>query len=167
VITSVAGSALTLLFSQKYRNFVACAHKVAALRIWKHEAACGLVLGPLAYIVPPSCGMNQPTQESNRRRDPRTPLGGVFANKYIDGMPFAVEVLDASPSGLSLRRIFEPASSRDTFALELCFSVGPADGHRIWAWARRVRTSGDAEAYQILAVDPLDRARLQKFLRTL
>ena len=117
--------------------------------------------------------MSEPTtHEPNRRRDPRTPLGGVFANKYIDGLPFAVEVLDASASGLSIRRIFEPATSRDTFALELCVPAGlgrapTAEGHRIFAWARRVRTSGDAEAYQILAVDPIDRARLSKFLRTL
>jgi len=91
-------------------------------------------------------------------------MRGTFANKYIDGMPFAVEVLDVSPSGLAVRRISEPETdSLDTFALELC-----VDGdHRMFTWARRVRRSGSKEAYRILAADPLDRARLRKFLRTL
>lgn len=88
-------------------------------------------------------------------------MRGAVANKYIDGLPYAVEVLDASATGLSIRRLLEPDSSRDTFAMELCI-----EDHRFFAWARRVRQSGDCEAYQILSADPLDRARLRKFLRT-
>jgi hypothetical protein len=96
-------------------------------------------------------------------------MGGGFANKYIDGMPYMVELLDASTDGIGIRRISEPEkpnepeeSGTNTFALEMCF-----DNIRFWAWARRVRRTGDREAYQILAADPLDRARLRKFLRTL
>lgn len=103
----------------------------------------------------------------NRRKEPRAKLGGMFANKYIDGMPYAVEILDASAAGIAVRRISEPASShKEAFALELY--VGDGDSHlRLFTWARRVRSDGDRESYRILAVDPLDRARLRKFLRTL
>ncbi|MBX3208839.1 MAG: PilZ domain-containing protein [Labilithrix sp.] len=99
----------------------------------------------------------------NRRREPRSPMRGAFANKFIDGRPYAVEVLDASPSGIAIRRISEPETTdREGFVLELC-----VDGrHRLFAWARRVWRSGEREAYRILAADSLDRARLQKFLRT-
>ena len=110
-----------------------------------------------------------------QRREPRTPFlkksprqafvtesEPVFANKYIDGLPYTVELLDVSPTGFSVRSIFEPSSEKETFALELCL-----DEKRFFTWARRVRRDGDREAYQILAIDPLDRARLQKFLRTL
>jgi hypothetical protein len=91
-------------------------------------------------------------------------MRGAFANKFIDGLPYTVEVLDASPSGISIRRICEPETTdHETFALELC-----VDGeHRLFAWARRVRRSGEQEAYRVLAADPVDRARLQRFLRTL
>jgi hypothetical protein len=102
------------------------------------------------------------TPAPNRRSEPRTPMGGAFANKYIDGMPHLVELLDASANGVLLRRIHEPElAERDTFALEMC-----VDEFRFFAWARRVRKDDDKEAFQILAADPLDRARFQKSLRT-
>ena len=85
----------------------------------------------------------------------------VFANKYIDGLPYAVEILDVSATGFAVRSIAEPSSAKDTFALELCL-----DDRRFFTWARRVRHDDDREAYQILAIDPFDRARLKKFLRT-
>lgn len=85
-----------------------------------------------------------------------------FANKYIDGLPYTVEILDVSPTGFSVRNILEPSTTKETFALELCL-----DEKRFFTWARRVRRDGDHEAYQILAIDPLDRARLKKFLRSL
>jgi hypothetical protein len=107
----------------------------------------------------------------DRRRETRSAMGGRFANKYIDGMPYMVELLDASMDGIAIRRIFEPEKNdpqkcdpdeQSTFALEMCF-----ENIRFWAWAQRVRRTGDREAYKILAADPLDRARLRKFLRTL
>ena len=91
-------------------------------------------------------------------------MRGVFANKYIDGRPYTVELLDVSASGLSIRRISEPETAPcDSFALELCVE----GDHRIFTWARRLRRTGETEAYRVLAADPLDRARLRKFLRTL
>jgi hypothetical protein len=111
----------------------------------------------------------------DRRRETRTALrGGAFANKYIEGRPYTVELVDVSRSGLGvgIRKICEPADTRtsagvcgaaDSFTLELWTS-----GARLFAWARRVRVWGkDREAYRILAADPVDRARLAKFLRTL
>lgn len=86
----------------------------------------------------------------------------VFANKFIEGLPYAVEVLDASPTGFRVRCIVEPTSTKETFALELCL-----DGKRFFTWARRVRREGDHEAYRILAIDPIDRALLQKSLRAM
>jgi hypothetical protein len=110
---------------------------------------------------------------SDRRRDPRIPLRR-FANKYIEGMPYMVEILDATPDGFGIRTFNEPKSDRETFALELWVDSDHLQdqGTRIFAWAKKVRTSqeGDGEkreAYKILAADPLDRARLRKFLRTL
>jgi hypothetical protein len=110
--------------------------------------------------------MNQSSAPSpNRRRDSRTPLH-IFANKYIDGMPHMIEILDASPNGFGIRTFHEPKSDRETFALELW-----VDDHRLFAWAKKVRVTEEGEekreAYEILAADPLDRARLRKFLRTL
>jgi hypothetical protein len=93
------------------------------------------------------------------------PWGRVFANKYIDGFPYAVEVLDASAGGLSIRPILEPTASdreRDAFTLELFL-----EDRSIFAWVRRVRQSDRDEGYKILSVDSLDRARFEKFLRTL
>lgn len=117
--------------------------------------------------------MNQ-SSAADRRRDRRVPLRAL-ANKYIDGMPFMIEILDASPNGFGIRTFNEPTSDRETFALELWIDDELAEGkvRRLFAWAKRVRSSHHAggedkrEAYKILAADPLDRARLRKFLRTL
>jgi hypothetical protein len=99
---------------------------------------------------------------SDRRREPRLPMG-AFANKYIDGRPYTVELVDASMGGVAIRRIAEPESaSAESFTLEMW-----VDGRPIFAWARRVRSHGDREAYQIISANPLDRARIRKFLRTL
>lgn len=85
----------------------------------------------------------------------------VFANKYIDGVPHMVELLDVSPDGVRLRRLFEPETTHDTFALELY--VG---GFTTWAWTRRIWRRGNREALRIVSADPLDRARIRKFLRS-
>ncbi len=99
---------------------------------------------------------------SENRRDVRARMKGFFANKYIEGLPHTVEVLDASAGGLRVRKIFEPETASDTFPLELCI-----DGStRFFAWTKRVWRRGDEEALRIVATDPLDRARLRKFLRT-
>ena len=97
---------------------------------------------------------------SDRRRNGRTTFSGLFANKYIDGIPHVVELLDVSASGLSVRRILEPESPTLTYPLEVCFG-----GSTLWAWTRRVWRRGNREALRIVSASALDRARLQKFLR--
>jgi hypothetical protein len=97
-----------------------------------------------------------------RRIDGRATLEGAFANKFIDGIPHTVQILDASSSGLRVRRILEPETSCDTFPVELMLG-----GVRLFAWTKRVWRRGDREALRIMAAEPLDRARLRKFLRNL
>jgi hypothetical protein len=99
--------------------------------------------------------------KSERRGDGRARFAGTFANKYIEGIPHVVELLDVSASGLQVRRILEPESTSMTYPLEL--SVG---GVTLWAWTRRVWRRGNREALRIVSADPLDHARLRKFLRT-
>jgi hypothetical protein len=97
---------------------------------------------------------------SERRGDGRARFAGTFANKYIDGIPHVVELLDVSASGLKVRRILEPESPATTYPLEL--SLG---GVTLWAWTRRVWRRGNREALRIVSADSVDRARLRKFLR--
>lgn len=86
---------------------------------------------------------------------------GVFANRYIDGHPYAVELIDASASGFRVRTLLEPDTAEvDTFPIEVRL-----DGVRIWAWTRRVWRRGDREALRIVSADPLERARFKKLLR--
>jgi hypothetical protein len=87
-------------------------------------------------------------------------MGGIFANKYIDGIPHAVQVLDACAGGVRLRRILEPETTTEAFPLEMCVF-----GHRFWAWTRRVWRDGEHEALRIVAADPIDYARYRRFLR--
>ncbi len=95
-----------------------------------------------------------------RRRDGRAALRDAYANKYIDGVPHMVQLLDVSESGIRIRRIFEPETTTESFPLEL--SIG---GVRFWAWTRRVWTWGCWEALEIVAADPMDRARFRKLVR--
>ena len=98
--------------------------------------------------------------KSDRRIDGRARFHGIFANKYIEGVPHVVELLDVSASGLQVRRILEPESPTQTYPLEL--SIG---GVMLWAWTRRVWRRGNREALRIVSADTVDRARFQKFLR--
>jgi hypothetical protein len=106
---------------------------------------------------------------SDRRRDGRATFAGIFANKYIDGIPHVVELLDVSASGLQVRRILEPESAALTYPLELSFMPSAGEpgmsGMTLWAWTRLVWRRGNLEALRIVSADSLDRARLVKFLR--
>jgi hypothetical protein len=97
---------------------------------------------------------------SDRRGDGRARFAGTFANKYIDGIPHVVELLDVSASGLQVRRILEPESESLTYPLEVCLG-----GVTLWAWTRRVWRRGNREALRIVAADTVDRARFRKFLQ--
>jgi hypothetical protein len=103
---------------------------------------------------------NDVIMKSDRRGDGRARFAGTFANKYIDGIPHVVELLDVSASGLQVRRILEPESASMTYPLEL--SLG---GVTLWAWTRRVWRRGNREALRIVAADTVDRARFRKFLQ--
>src|SRR3954469_14461103 len=97
---------------------------------------------------------------SDRRTDGRTRFAGIFANKYIEGMPHVVELLNVSSSGLQVRRILEPESTTQTYPLEVALG-----GRTFWAWTRRVWRRGNREALRIVSADALDHALLRKFLR--
>jgi hypothetical protein len=102
----------------------------------------------------------------DRRAGRRERTAGLFANKYREGWPYTVEVLDASSSGIAIRRICEPGDDGvDAFPLELFLpgGLGVSPVRSFFAWARRVRRTGDREACRIVA-DPIDRARLATFL---
>ncbi len=98
--------------------------------------------------------------KSDRRGDGRARFRGVFANKYIEGIPHLVELVDVSATGLQVRRILEPESASMTYPLEL--SIG---GVTLWAWTRQVWRRGNREALRMVSTDTVDRARLRKFLR--
>jgi hypothetical protein len=124
----------------------------------KMEPAAPHLLGSLPSIH--TSAHNDVIMKSDRRGDGRARFAGVFANKYIDGIPHVVELLDVSASGLQVRRILEPESASMTYPLEL--SLG---GVTLWAWTRRVWRRGNREALRIVSADTVDRARFRKFLR--
>jgi hypothetical protein len=84
----------------------------------------------------------------------------AYANKYIAGVPHAVQVLDLSESGVRIRRIFEPETEVETFPMELWVGEAP-----IWAWTRRIWRWGTWEALAIVSADALDRVRFRKLVR--
>ena len=98
--------------------------------------------------------------KSDRRTDGRARFRGIFANKYIDGIPHLVELVDVSASGLQVRRILEPETNSMTYPLEL--SIG---GVTLWAWTRQVWRRGNREALRMVSTDTVESARLRKFLR--
>lgn len=98
--------------------------------------------------------------KTERRTDGRARFSGVFANKYIDGTPHVVELVDVSASGLMVRRILEPESATQTYPLEV--AIGSLT---LWAWTRRVWRRGNREALRIVSADAVDQARLRKLLR--
>jgi hypothetical protein len=105
-------------------------------------------------------------QVAERRGGRRERTEDTFANKYRQGRPYAVEVLDASSTGVSIRRICEPDDDgEDAFPLELFLpgGAGVSPVRSIFLWARRVRRTGDCEACRIVA-DPIDRIRIAAFL---
>lgn len=98
-----------------------------------------------------------------RRANGRASVGllpNAFANKYIDGMPHAVRIVDVSESGLRIRRILEPETLVETFPVELWLG-----GQTLWAWTQRVWRWGSWEALRIVSADAFDHARFKRFLR--
>ncbi len=84
----------------------------------------------------------------------------AYANKFIEGVPHTVQVLDVSEGGVRIRRIFEPETAGESFPLELWIGESA-----VWTWTKRIWRWGPWEALAIVSADALDRARFRKLLR--
>src|SRR5215471_12628852 len=98
----------------------------------------------------------------DRRTTPRAQLGTIFLNKYIDGFPHLVKLVDVSAGGMLVRKFHEPDVVRDYFTVELGV---PGRSERMWLWTRRVWENGKVTALRFVGIDPVDRARLTKLVR--
>jgi len=99
---------------------------------------------------------------NDRRQNERAFFGGLFMNKYIDGLPHLAKVLDLSPGGMMVRKILEPALAPKFFAIELGI---PWTDERLWIWARCVREWGDRQAVRFMGMGSKDEARLAEIVR--
>ncbi len=97
----------------------------------------------------------------DRRTMPRASLGKILLNKYIDGFPHLVRLVDVSASGMLVKRFNEPDLPRDFYPVELGV---PGRAERMWLWTRRVWNSGELQALRFTGIDPMDRARLKKIV---
>jgi hypothetical protein len=97
----------------------------------------------------------------DRRTTPRASLGTIFLNKYIDGFPHLVKLVDLSAGGMLVRKFHEPDAVRDYFTVELGV---PGKADRMWLWTRRVWEDGDLVALRFVGIDPIDRGRLAKLV---
>jgi hypothetical protein len=97
----------------------------------------------------------------DRRTMPRASLGTILLNKYIDGFPHLVKLIDVSGSGMLVKRFHEPDLARDFYAVELGV---PGRSERMWLWTRHVWNHGELQALRFTGIDPMDRARLRKMV---
>lgn len=103
-----------------------------------------------------------PAQPDRRALDRARVATPILANKYIDGFPYVVELLDVSPDGMRLRTTLEPRVDVESFSLEVGI---PGLANRIWLWAKRVRREGKFEAVRLLGTEMFDRAYLVQLTR--
>jgi hypothetical protein len=98
-----------------------------------------------------------------RRRDPRASFGLLFLNKYIEGFPHLVGLVEMSVSGMLVRKIHEPRVARDFYAIELGL---PWRGEeRLWLWARCVRDSFEMQALRFVGLGRNERERIDEIVR--
>jgi hypothetical protein len=105
-------------------------------------------------------------REIERRSTNRARLEPLFCQKYVDGVPHLVEVLDLSPNGLLLR-------TPRAHGQPECFSIAldvPGNPTTLWLWARTVRRSflrsgTSEEAVELLGTELFDRASLSQLVR--
>ena len=83
----------------------------------------------------------------------------MLLNKYIDGFPHLVELLDLSASGMVVRKVSEPDVHRDFYSIEIEI---PGTSERMWLWARNVWSRNQQQALRFVGIDPADRALLAK-----
>ena len=98
----------------------------------------------------------------DRRYYPRARFAGVLLNKYIDGYPYAVEMLDLSERGMRIRQIREPNTRSQYFSLEveLPATTDHAEGRRIWLWARQVWSRNGEQALRFVGLEDDERTAL-------
>jgi len=99
---------------------------------------------------------------SDRRGTDRAFFGGLFMNKYIEGLPHLARVLDLSPGGMMVRKLLEPSTAPKFFAIELGI---PWTDERLWIWARCVREWNERQALKFVSMDAKDEARLAEIVR--
>ncbi len=93
-----------------------------------------------------------------RRTAPRGMLGTILLNKYIDGFPHLVKLVDVSAGGMLVERFHEPDLHRDFYSVELGV---PGRLERMWLWTRHVWKKGELQALRFVGIDPIDRMRLR------
>jgi hypothetical protein len=96
-----------------------------------------------------------------RRTTPRASLGTIFLNKYIDGFPHLVKLVDVSAGGMLVRKFHQPDLSREHFTVELGV---PGRPERMWLWTRRVWENEELVALRFVGIDPIDRGRLAQLV---
>lgn len=99
---------------------------------------------------------------AERRGEPRADLGQFLFNKYIDGFPHVVELLDLSASGMLVRKVHEPDVPRAFYSIELGI---PGTPERMWLWTRIAWTRDGVQALRFVGIDPADRARIAHLVR--
>lgn len=97
----------------------------------------------------------------DKRRENRIQMRDVLFNKYIDGHPYAAELVDLSLHGMLVRTIREPNLTRDSYSVELGVK---GTNERIWLWARKVWEFGNRQALRFEATNTADQIRLQNLL---
>ena len=100
---------------------------------------------------------------SERRNIDRSALHGILVNKYVEGRPHVVRLLDLSETGARVCCLLEPDSSADRFALEL---EVPGTSDRLWLWARQVWRRGRKQALSFSGLTEGDRSMLRALLET-
>jgi hypothetical protein len=98
----------------------------------------------------------------DRRGGERAFFGGLFMNKYIEGLPHLARVLDLSSGGMMVRKLLEPETAPKFFAIELGI---PWTDERLWIWARCVREWSDRQALRFFGMGASDEARLAEIVR--
>lgn len=95
------------------------------------------------------------------RRAARRVETSLYVNRYIDGQPFACEVMEISETGMLLRRILEPEAPRAVYAMELAIQ---GEDERLWLCAAPVWSAAGFEAVQFVAQSSRDKKRLRAML---
>ena len=99
----------------------------------------------------------------DRRTGARARLGGLFVNKFIDGVPHLATLLDLSPNGMMVQKLLEPTgerAARTFYAIELGIPWRQEE-ERIWIWTQCVRDLGDRQALRFVGLGEAERERIE------